>query len=104
MSFDAPNAFQNFREIVAMQRLNTIARSLLYAQQQSLGRTSGMFAKRRQGKPRHLLDHLVGAGEKSRGNFKVECFSRRKIDHKFELGRLLDRYIGGLRTVEDLVD
>ena len=43
-----------------------------------------------------LLDHLVGAGEQRRRNVDAKRLRGLEIDHQLELGRLLDRQIGGL--------
>src|SRR5262249_55138173 len=50
------------------------------------------------------FDHLVGAGEQCRRHRKAECLRRDQIDDEIELGRLLDRKVGGLRSAKDLVD
>src|SRR5712664_826601 len=51
-----------------------------------------------------LYDHLVGAGEQCRWHNDVKRLCGLQIDHQFELGRLFDRQVGGLRTLENLVD
>jgi hypothetical protein len=51
-----------------------------------------------------LFDHLVGAGEQSRRYGDPKRFSSDQVDDKIELGRLLDRQIGGLRAAQYLVD
>src|SRR5262245_41956866 len=35
------------------------------------------------------------------GDFEAECPRRCQVDHKFDLGRLYDRQVGGLCTLED---
>jgi hypothetical protein len=50
------------------------------------------------------FDHLVGAGEQRRRNFDAERSRRDRVDDEVELGRLLDRKIGGLRLPQNLVD
>jgi hypothetical protein len=40
---------------------------------------------------RRSFDHLVGAGEQRRGNFKTESLRGRNVNDEIELGRLLDR-------------
>src|SRR6516162_4224699 len=43
-----------------------------------------------------LFDHLVGNGEHTRRNCKIECLGRFQIDHQLELGWLYDRKVGWL--------
>ena len=43
-----------------------------------------------------LLDHLVGAGEQRR-HFQANRLRHDQVNAEVELGRLLDRKIGGLR-------
>jgi hypothetical protein len=50
------------------------------------------------------FDHLVGAGEKHWRHGKAECTRGLRVDDELELGRLLDRKIGGLLTLEDAID
>src|SRR4029450_14161743 len=44
---------------------------------------------------RRSFDHLVGAQEKGFRDRQPDCLGSRQIDDKIELGRLLDRDIGG---------
>ena len=44
-----------------------------------------------------LLDHLVGAGEQRRRHFQANRLRHDQVNDEVELGRLLDRKIGGLR-------
>src|SRR5262245_54253121 len=50
-----------------------------------------------------LLDHLIGSGEDRRRDGQPEGFGGLEVDDELELGRLLDRQIGGLGTLENLV-
>ena len=51
-----------------------------------------------------LLDHLVGAGEQRRRHFQANRLRHDQVNDEVELGRLLDRKIGGLRPPQNLVD
>src|ERR1700687_4838976 len=51
-----------------------------------------------------LFDHLVGAGEQCRWHNDAKRLCGLQIDHQLELGRLFDRQVGRLRTLENLVD
>src|SRR4029450_6291175 len=53
---------------------------------------------------RILLDHFVGAGEQRCRQSEAERLGGRKIDYKFELGRLFDRDFRRLSSAQDLVD
>src|SRR6478672_6676549 len=55
-----------------------------------------------QGSP--LLDHLVGALLQEPGHLEAECLRRLEIDHELDLGRLLDRDVGGPSALKDAVD
>src|SRR6266487_6824895 len=50
------------------------------------------------------FDHLVSAREQRRRYFEVERLSGLQVDRKLELGRLLDRKLGGLLAAQDAVD
>jgi hypothetical protein len=52
---------------------------------------------------RTLFDHLVGLGEQRGRHGEAEAVSSLHIDHQLELGRLLDRQVRRLCTLEDLV-
>ena len=51
-----------------------------------------------------LFDHLVCAEEYRGWHGQAERFGSLNVDHQFELGRLFDRQVGRLRTLENLVD
>jgi len=53
---------------------------------------------------RVLFDHLVGAQQKRLRNVQAERLRGRKIEDQIELGRLLNRDVGGLRPAQNLVD
>src|SRR5262245_19016898 len=50
------------------------------------------------------FDHLVGTLEQRGRNFEAKCILGLEIDHKLELGRLLDRQVTGPFTLEDAID
>ena len=52
---------------------------------------------------RSLLDHLVGAGEQHWWNLQTERFRGLEVDHQLDLGRPLDRQVGGLGALEYLI-
>src|SRR4051812_34170168 len=47
-----------------------------------------------------LFDHLVGAGKKRRRHVEAERLRHDQVNDEVELGRLLDRKIGGLRPAK----
>ena len=51
-----------------------------------------------------LFNHLVGAGEQRRRHVEAERLRHDQVNDEVELGRLLDRKIGGLRPPQNLVD
>src|SRR5262245_66066176 len=51
-----------------------------------------------------LFDHLVGAREQGRRDFKAEGSGRLEIDGQFEFGRLLDRKVSRTGALEYPVD
>ena len=48
-----------------------------------------------------LLDHLMGEREQLVGNIQAERLGALEVDHKLELGRLLNRQVGWLSAFED---
>ena len=61
-------------------------------------------ARRRKGKRAGSPDHLIRAQQDRLWDGETERFGGLEIDHQFELGRLLDRQIAWLGTLQDLVD
>ena len=49
------------------------------------------------------LDQLVRPGEHVRRDREADLLRRLEIDHELKLGRLLDRKVGGLGTLQDSV-
>jgi hypothetical protein len=68
-------------------------------------RLEGIVSKR-MGAPCRpvLLDHLIGAPEQHPRHRQADGLGGGQVDHKIELGRLLDRKIGGPRPSQNLVD
>src|SRR5205823_11272200 len=52
----------------------------------------------------HSLDHLVGAGEHRGGEVQAERLGGFQIDDQLVLGGLLNRQVGGLGALKNLVD
>jgi hypothetical protein len=50
------------------------------------------------------LDHLIGAREQRRWHLEAERLRGLEIDDQLELGRLLDRKIGGFGALQNLVN
>jgi hypothetical protein len=58
--------------------------------------------KTRREKRKHAIVvhvHLVGASEECGRDIEAERFGGLEVHHQFELGRLFDRQVGGLRTL-----
>jgi hypothetical protein len=51
-----------------------------------------------------LLDHLVGAGKQCRWHGEAKGFGGDEVEDEVELGRLLDRNVGGLRAAQYFTD
>src|SRR5215469_10459607 len=51
-----------------------------------------------------LFDHLVGNSEQRRRDRETEPVCGLEVDDRLELGRLLDRDIGGFGAFEDKID
>src|ERR1700716_3990560 len=75
-----------------------------YPQQQTSSARPGLSERCQTRKSAALFDHVVGAGEQCRWHNDAKRLCGLQIDHQFELGRLLDRQVGRLRTLENLVD
>jgi hypothetical protein len=52
----------------------------------------------------NLFNHLVGARQEGRRHGEAERLGGAQVDDEFELGWLLDRQVGGARTLDDPVD
>jgi len=48
-----------------------------------------------------LFDHLVGTQQDRSRQLNVECLGDLEINDQLEFGGLLDRQMGGLRTLEN---
>jgi hypothetical protein len=51
-----------------------------------------------------LFDHLVGPNEQRRWHSEAKSLRRSEVDDQFNVGRKLDRQVGGLRAFEYPVD
>jgi hypothetical protein len=58
----------------------------------------------RRSKKTLLFDHLVGAAKQRRRHLDAERFCCLEVDYQLELGRLLDRKVGGLLAAQDAID
>src|SRR5690348_13221696 len=61
-------------------------------------------AKGQKQKPPASFDYLVGACKQGGWHFEAERLGNLEVDDQFELGGLLDRQVGGLYALEDLID
>jgi hypothetical protein len=50
-----------------------------------------------------LLDDLVRAQQQRLRNRQSKCFGGFEVDDQLQLGRLLDREVGGFRTLDDFL-
>ena len=53
---------------------------------------------------RMLFDHLVGAGEDQRRDREAERVRGLEIDDEIEPNRLLDRQVGGARSLQNPIN
>src|SRR5215472_6385678 len=74
------------------------------APRQRAARRGGRLPRYRGTPDAPLLDHLIRPRQQRPRNRQAERFGRLEVDHQLELGWLLDRQIGGLGALEDLVD
>ena len=49
------------------------------------------------------FDHLIGSQQRRSCDIEAERLGGLEVEHKIELGRLLDRDVGGLGAFEDFV-
>src|SRR5262245_55758266 len=89
------------RDAAGMSAMPSIATQSVRRNEASRCATSGCEQSQQIAK---LFDHLVGAGEQHRGNFKTESLRGCQIDNEIELGRLLDRDVARLRSPQDFID
>src|SRR6516165_3814871 len=52
---------------------------------------------------RRLFDHLIGTGDQRSRNGEAESSRCLETDDKFDLCRLLDRQVCGLRSLQDFI-
>jgi hypothetical protein len=57
-----------------------------------------------EGSPVHLLDHFIRPGQHRGRDRQAQGLGGLQVDHKLELGGLLDGEVGWLGTPENLVD
>jgi hypothetical protein len=70
----------------------------------SFGTMIHRVAKCHQPHRRPLFDHLVGEQQHRLGNAQAERLRGLDVDRELELGRLLNRQIAGISTLEDAID
>jgi hypothetical protein len=49
------------------------------------------------------LDHLVRSRQHARWNREADLLRRFQVDNELKLGRLLDRQVSGIGTLQDLI-
>src|SRR5215472_12373857 len=77
----------------------------LYPQKRTLAECSTMSAKcQKRTFALASLNHFVGGRNERRRNGQAERFRGLDVDDKVELGRVLDRDVGGLRPSQNFVD
>jgi hypothetical protein len=77
---------------------------LFKSNQQPRKKTPAWVRERRTRREQQSFNRLVEAREQHRRNVEPQRLRGLEIDHKLELGRLLNRQVGGLLPLEDAID
>jgi len=83
----------------------TLLRQLpVYSDKQTIPEPVGTSHSCQTRKSPRSFDHLVGALQQRCRHFDAERLGGLEVYDQFELGRLLDRQVGWLRTLKNLVN